>query len=120
MLHSNSKWLSTGLLVGMFAMFGVMALMVEFERGVDAATKPKTHVVAIRNSEFSPANLTVKAGDTVVWRNYDVVPHTATGRAFDSGNLDKGQSWRFVARKKGTLSYICTYHPSMKGRVIVK
>ena len=34
MLHSNSKWLSTGLLVGMFAIFGVIALMLEAERGL--------------------------------------------------------------------------------------
>lgn len=86
----------------------------------EAASAPRTHVVRISRSAFSPASLTVNAGDTIEWRNEDVVPHTATGKAFDSGKLNAGQKWRFKARAKGSLPYICTYHPSMRGTITVK
>lgn len=85
-----------------------------------AASAPRTHVVRISRSAFSPASLTVNSGDTIEWRNEDVVPHTATGKAFDSGRLNAGQKWRFKARARGSLPYICTYHPSMRGTITVK
>ncbi|QQS41777.1 MAG: cupredoxin family copper-binding protein [Acidobacteriota bacterium] len=85
-----------------------------------AASAPRTHVVRISRSAFSPASLTVNPGDTIEWRNEDVVPHTATGKAFDSGRLNAGQKWRFKARAQGSLPYICTYHPSMRGTITVK
>ncbi|HUF04093.1 MAG TPA: cupredoxin family copper-binding protein [Aridibacter sp.] len=88
--------------------------------GAEAASAPRTHIVRISRSAFSPASLTVNAGDTVEWRNEDVVPHTATGKAFDSGRLNAGQTWRFKARAKGSFPYICTYHPSMRGSIRVK
>jgi plastocyanin len=49
------------------------------------------------------------------------VPHTATAdTGFDSKNLNSGQSWSFVARQKGNYPYVCTYHPYMKGELLVK
>ncbi|MFZ1700531.1 MAG: cupredoxin family copper-binding protein [Pyrinomonadaceae bacterium] len=119
MKRNNLRTLAIAILIGSITIYAFLALTGISGRSVEAASA-KTHVVAIRNSEFSPATITVAAGDTVVFRNYDIVPHTATGRTFDSGNLDKGQSWRYVAKKKGSFAYICTYHPSMKGRVVVK
>jgi plastocyanin len=86
----------------------------------ESNAKFKTHVVNISSSAFSSRTLTIRAGDTVVWRNKDIVPHTATGKGFDSGNLKSGASWSFVFKKKGNYSYICTYHPTMKGTIIVK
>src|SRR2546423_277336 len=49
--------------------------------------------------EFHPAVLTVAAGDTVVWVNRDIVPHTATatgGTKWDTGQLTHGQSVPFT------------------------
>ena len=53
------------------------------------------HVVAMRDFEFEPAQLVVAPGDTVVWINRDVVPHTATGsnEPWDSGTLQEAASW---------------------------
>ena len=87
-----------------------------------AAYKPRTHTVALRGMKNVPATLAVRAGDTVVWKNEDVVPHTATdrGKAFDSGNIEPGGSWSYVAGRKGTFSYYCAYHPNTRGRLVVR
>jgi plastocyanin len=87
---------------------------------------PKVVMVAIRNFKFEPTTVTVDAGDTVEWKNDDNVPHTATADgeaqkpAFDSGNIQAGAAWRYVAREKGTFDYPCTFHPYMKGKLIVQ
>lgn len=78
--------------------------------------------MAIGSFAYGPAELTVKQGTTVVWTNNDVVPHTVTAgnRAFDSGEIAAGKSWRFTASKRGVFLYICTYHPTMKGTLTVQ
>jgi len=65
---------------------------------------PKVVTVVIREFEFEPATVTVHAGETVEWKNDDIVPHTATADSkarkpvFDSGTIDTGATWRYVAR----------------------
>ena len=85
---------------------------------------PQTHTVVVREIKFQPAVLTVKVGDTVEWRNDDIVPHTATSTAqpkkFDSGILPVGSSWKYVVTKRGTYFYTCTLHPNMKAELIVR
>ena len=85
-------------------------------------TGTRTHIVEIRQFKFTPQTLTVKDGDTIIWRNLDVVPHTATDRAqqWNSGNLRKNEEWSMVANGAGQLKYFCAYHPSMKGTVIIE
>lgn len=48
--------------------------------------------------------------------------HTATAqdRSFDSRDLATNKSWKYVATKKGTFSYVCTLHPTMKATLVVK
>jgi len=81
-----------------------------------------THTIVIAGMKFVPETLTVKAGDTVIWVNKDFFPHTATAqdRSFDSGDIATDKSWKYVATKTGTFSYICTLHPTMKATLIVK
>ncbi len=87
-----------------------------------AAAKTKEHTVSIKGFKFLPATLIVTVGDTVVWKNEDIAPHTATakGKNFDSGNIEPGASWKYVASKKGTYFYYCTFHPTMKGKLVVR
>lgn len=84
------------------------------------AGSKKTVVINIQNYEFSPASATVGVGDTVVWKNGDITPHTATSKSFNSKSIAPNASWRFTATKKGIFPYICSFHPTMKGRLIVK
>jgi plastocyanin len=34
--------------------------------------------------------------------------------------IHKGAAWRYVPRKKSTYNYSCTFHPNMKGELIVQ
>jgi plastocyanin len=82
-----------------------------------------TETVTIDNYTFTPATLSVHAGDTVVWTNKDSIPHTATaldGKSFDSGAIDPGESWKFVFTKSGHFNYRCAIHPDMRGTINVQ
>lgn len=86
------------------------------------AAPRKTHTVAIEGMHFIPETLTVHRGDPVVWINNDPFPHTVTGRAggFDSRRIAPNASWRYVVGKAGTFPYVCTFHPTMTGTLVVK
>lgn len=87
-----------------------------------APATPRTHTVAIEGMHFIPETLTVHRGDRVVWVNNDPFPHTATGRAgsFDSRSIAPNASWRYVTGKPGTFIYMCTFHPTMTGKLVVE
>ena len=78
--------------------------------------KSKTHTVTIEGMRFQPEVLTVSPGDTVVWVNKDLVPHTATSKegGFDSKDIQADKSWRYTIQTTGEFAYICTFHPTMK------
>jgi plastocyanin len=86
----------------------------------------KVVTVVIRRFKFEPATVTVHPGDTVEWMNDDIVPHTTTGEGdaqkpvWNSGTIQTGAKWRYVARKQGTFNYTCVLHPNMKGKLIVQ
>jgi len=77
--------------------------------------------VKIANFAFGPSAVTVKAGTTITWTNNDSAPHTATSASglFNSGNLNKGQSFSFKFTEPGTYPYVCVYHPNMKATITV-
>lgn len=84
---------------------------------------PRTHTVEISGMEFHPVALEVHRGDTVIWTNRDIVPHTATATgksAWDTGPILQGKSGRYVPQHRGVLPYACTLHPVMLGKLIVK
>ena len=66
---------------------------------------PTYHVVDVRQLQFEPAHLTVAPGDTVVWINRDIVPHTVTAlnAAWGSGGLEKNASWQQVVTMDETV-----------------
>jgi plastocyanin len=88
----------------------------------NAATKAVD--VKISNFKFAPASVAVTAGGTITWTNEDSAQHTATDDKstppFDTGTLDQGDSKKVTFKKAGTYPYICTFHPFMKGTVVVE
>jgi plastocyanin len=88
---------------------------------VEQPSTAMTHTIEIRNFAFAPARLQVAVGDTVVWINRDVVPHTVTDSLarWDSGEIGAGERWTWVASEAGRFSYLCEYHPSMTGTLEV-
>ncbi len=83
---------------------------------------PRSYTVSIRGGAFTPAKLTIRAGDTVVWVNGDDRDHTVTAvdGSFNSGNIGPGGSFTVRFAKPGNISYSCTLHPRMRGTVSVQ
>lgn len=103
--------------------YAVLAALLAGMSLTAVAAGPAVHTVVIDGMQFTPANLEIRAGDTVIWKNKDPFPHTATvesGAGFDSGEITAGGSWKFIASKRGTFSYVCTLHRTMKGQLVVK
>jgi plastocyanin len=99
-----------------------LACVLQAVLGMTVLAAPTTHTVVIAGMKFAPESLTVREGDTIVWVNEDFFPHTATAQdgSFDSQDIAVSQSWKYVATKNGTFTYICTLHPTMKGTLVVK
>jgi plastocyanin len=83
---------------------------------------PSTHTVTIEGMRFQPDVLTVAPGDTIMWVNRDLVPHTATSKDgdFDSKEIQAGESWSYTIRAAGDFAYICAFHPTMTATLRVK
>jgi amicyanin len=77
--------------------------------------------VDITNFAFTPATLTVKAGDTVTWANHDEEPHTvaADDGSFHSPGMGTNATYSFTFSKPGSYGYTCSIHPFMHGTVVV-
>ena len=93
------------------------------ERGDEpVASTAASQTVRITDFKFTPSTVTVNVGDTVTWVNDGPTLHTATAEdgSFDTGNLDDGESGSATFNTPGTISYICTPHPFMKGKVVVR
>lgn len=82
--------------------------------------RPVVHTVEITQMKFSPAELTVKKGDTINFVNHDFVTHdiTESNKAWHSSPLATNQSWKLKARE--SASYYCSIHPVMKGKIVVE
>lgn len=81
-----------------------------------------THKVDIRKLKFVPDHLSVKPGDTIVWTNFDIAPHTATAddKSWDTETLKKGQSKSIVVSEVMVTNYFCRFHPHMKANLRVE
>jgi plastocyanin len=77
--------------------------------------------VAIRDFAFAPAEIRVRAGETVRWTNQDGTAHSVTARdgAFDSGLLQPGASFERRFETPGRYPFACVPHPYMTGVVVV-
>ena len=73
------------------------------------------------DNAFSPLDLGVEVGTTVVWTNTGALPHTVSDKrgAFDSGILMAGETFSHTFETPGTHELFCTIHPEMTGTVIV-
>ena len=60
-------------------------------------------MVIMEGMVFQPDVITVASGDTVVWVNKDMVPHSATSAAagFDSKVIPANTSWRIHRGTEG-------------------
>ena len=83
------------------------------------------------NLAYGPDPATATSDALITWVNQDNVPHTATsgtgpddpnaGKLFDSSILTANAKYSVPASKlgKGEVSYHCTVHPYMHGKITV-
>ena len=92
--------------------------------GSAPAAEAASHTVVIQGYAYSPANLTISAGDTVTWTNKDSVAHDVSvmsgPQTFHSPMLAQGQSWSHTFSSSGSYSYMCSVHPDMVAKVTVR
>lgn len=81
-------------------------------------------VVTIGHNRIDPAEVTIKAGESVTFHNVDEMPggHTvvADDGSFESPPLAKDQDWAHTFDEPGTHTYTIKQHPGAKGRIVVE
>ncbi|HVL32549.1 MAG TPA: right-handed parallel beta-helix repeat-containing protein [Actinomycetota bacterium] len=89
-----------------------------------APARADVHAVQVRNNVYSPQELRVARGDTVVWTAFDD-GHTVTAEdlSFDyyaTRTMRKGESVQHTFTEDATVYYSCRVHrPAMFGVVVV-
>jgi len=100
-----------------------VCLFFVFNSSCSSSSEPPANEVFIQEMVFSPATLNVSVGTTVKWTNKDGVAHTVTSNTaglFDSGSISANGVFSYMFMTAGTYSYICSIHPSMIGKIVVK
>ena len=113
------------LLILFFTCVGVnSAHAAEFE--VTIPQGAHNRLCATFHNCYSPEEINISTGDTIVWPNRDSELHTVTsgmpGKSdgnFDSGLYKPNESWSFTFTDPGVFKYYCTIHPWMIGKVTV-
>jgi len=86
--------------------------------GAGSSAGPVT--IVMQNFAFTPAEATVKVGDTVTFDNKDSAPHRVSIDGQDLGQQTTGQKVEWKATKAGTFPFSCTIHPAMTGQITVQ
>ena len=90
----------------------------------EATVPPAVVEVIVLDDRFSQARLTVKAGTTVTWVHKGNNFHTtsATEGAWDSGTIQRGDTFSYTFTDPGTYAYLCRQHllQGMRGTITVE
>jgi plastocyanin len=84
--------------------------------------------VSMKDFDFEPLDIRVKAGSTVIWKNDGAKPHSARAvdDSFDTTVFNSGQSKSVTFTQAGEFPYYCELHGTpdgksgMVGKVIVE
>lgn len=82
----------------------------------------RTTAVRLEMNCFSPTVARIDPGDTVTFRNEDGIVHAVGGIGDSFGHhkeLAPGKAMSFQFQDEGTFPYVCVYHPSMGGAIVV-
>lgn len=116
---------SIQVLVGVIA-GGLLALWAATAfAGGGVCRSPKTEgsgtEVALQEFCFKPTILSVAPGQTVTWKNWEVVPHTVTSATYiwENRELRQGDSFSVPFDTPGIYPYYCILHYYMGGAVVV-
>jgi plastocyanin len=100
-----------------------MALIVS-ALGLSATMSAEPTAVRQIDLQFKPGTLAIKAGDAVIFRNDDSVPHHVVSHTplfrFDLDLQLPGKESKVVFDKKGVVVVSCDIHPTMEMTVTVE
>jgi plastocyanin len=98
------------------------ALLLAGAGAAAASPAPASATIPIKAFMFMPMEVIVPVGGTVTWKNLDGEPHTVVSLdgTFRSAALDEGDSFSFRFTQPGTYSYLCSIHPQMRARIVVR
>ena len=104
------------------ALFAVLASAPCLAEDAKLASDGPVATVSMDHNTFIPSEITVVPGTTVTWVNKETMPHTVVdaNKGFRSKTLAKDASFSFTFATAGDYDYLCSIHPNMKGKVIVK
>src|SRR5262249_13720454 len=97
----------------------VRTLVVLAALAFPASAAADTATITMPGKSFSPALVQVVPGDSVLWRNGDLVTHDVRGPDFDSGPLTSSLLFTHPFGTVGPRPFLCTVHPFMTGEVDV-
>lgn len=106
-----------------------LALIAAFTAGCGGGGMPAAAPapIAIELYAFSPAAVTVDAGQAVTWTEKDddlegngAHSVVADDKSFDSGLVKKGASFTFTPTASGAIRYHCGIHNYMTGTITVR
>jgi plastocyanin len=103
-------------------LFAVLASTPCLAQDASNAGAGPVATVSMDHNTFIPGEITVVPGTTVTWVNNEAMPHTVVdlNRGFRSKALVKDASFSFTFATAGDYNYLCSIHPNMKGKVVVK
>lgn len=86
-----------------------------------ASNTTAANQVQIDNFSFAPGAIQVARGSEVTWTNRDDIPHNvvAVDKSFASKVLDTDEKFTRRFTEPGEVSYYCSLHPKMTGRLTV-
>lgn len=115
------------------AALGVLGVIAGTAAIATAAHPPAFHAqeaarsratVTIKGIDFHPRSVTIRRGGSVTWRFADPeVSHNVTSHGkprFRSSPTKLTGRYTVTFRRAGTYRYVCTIHPNMHGRVLVR
>jgi plastocyanin len=82
---------------------------------------PMSATVEMRDFAFGRTTVTIADGGTVTFANTGAAPHTATADdgTFDTGMVGAGSSASIRVKGPGSIDFVCTFHPEMRGTLEV-
>ena len=77
--------------------------------------------VSVKDFEFGPKEIRVKAGTTITWKNDGAAPHSATAvdKSFDTAIFQPGESKSAKFDTPGTFQDYCQLHGTPDGNGMV-
>jgi plastocyanin len=133
---SLTRRLGYGIGLGVLSLAAIVGLQ---SKNATASTPTKVVKMIDMPATFQPAELTIKVGETVEWKNLGNSVHHASNdpstainpadvsnppgaKPFDSGFLQPGESFSYTFTVPGKYKYICAPHETsgMSGEVVVQ